>query len=164
MSALNQSTLRRWLIRWMYAAALVHLLVGLVMAWLGDAAIFDGYHRAIAAHFWGGAMPAAVQAEQVWWVALFGATVQNLSLWMWALIRFGDRQGSAAAWAWLIAGLVLWAPQDMLISWRAQASIHLWVDGFALISMLPPLIWLYRYEIKRQSVMNAVNTKGNHHV
>ena len=50
------------------------------------------------------------------------------------------------AWTWLIIGLLVWAPQDMLISLRASAVIHVWIDGFALLAMLPPLCWLCWYD------------------
>ena len=48
----HRSTLRRWLVGWLYAAAGAHLLVGLAMTWLGDGGLFSAYHRDIAAAFW----------------------------------------------------------------------------------------------------------------
>jgi len=49
-------------------------------------------------------------------------------------------------WGWLIAGLLLWAPQDILISVRGGVWSHVWLDLAALLALLPPLIWLYRYD------------------
>lgn len=141
------STPRLWLVRWLYATAAGHLLVGLVLAWAGNAEVFEAYHRSVEHFFWpGGAAPAASRAAQVWWIALFGATVQSTALWMAALVYLGDRHRSAAAWAWLLAGLALWAPQDMALSIQAQVWVHVWVDCFALLVLVPPLMWLWRHD------------------
>ncbi len=59
------------------------------------------------------------------------------------LAWIGDRQRLSFAWGALIAGLLLWAPQDMAISLRAGVWAHVWLDCFALAGMLPPLIYLY---------------------
>ncbi|GHD65819.1 hypothetical protein [Jeongeupia chitinilytica] len=134
---------RVWLVRWLYGAALAHLVVGLALPWVADAALLDGYHRSIEPAFRGGTTPDGARALQVWWMSLFGPTIQGLALWMWALVRIGDVQRSVTAWGWLIAGLLLWAPQDMLVSLRAGAWIHVWVDVLALATMLPPLCWLW---------------------
>lgn len=139
---------RTWLVRWMYAAALAHFVVGVLLPWLGNGALFDGYHQDVEHAFWGALVPAAARAQQVWWLALFGATVQCTALWMGALVRLGDTQKNASAWGWLIAGLLVWAPQDMLISWQAGVWVHVWADSFALASMLPPLVWLYLLDRK----------------
>jgi hypothetical protein len=130
----------------MSVAAIAHGVVGALLPWIGSAEVFDGYYRHIELAFWGDVAPAAARAQQVWWIALFGATVQAISLWMWALVRLGGRQRNAEIWAWLMAGLVLWAPQDMLISLRADQWPHVWIDVFALATMLPPLLCLYRYD------------------
>lgn len=137
---------RPWLVRWMYATALVHLLVGMALPWIGNLPMFDDYHRGIEAAFWGASAPAAARAQQVWWIALFGPTVQGMSLWMLALIHFGDRYRSGLAWGALIAGIVIWAPQDILISLRAGCWTHVWVDVFAVMTMLPPLAWLWLHD------------------
>src|SRR5688500_17575305 len=110
---------RKLLVQWLYATAIVHLLVGLALPWIGGLAILDDYHRHIEPAFWPEGAPAAARAQQIWWIALFGPTVQGLSLWMLALIHFGNRYRSRLAWIALVAGLALWAPQDMLISLRA---------------------------------------------
>lgn len=140
---MNMKITRVWLIRWMYATALVHLVVGLVLPWIGNLPVFDTYHRSIELAFWGTDAPAAARGQQVWWISLFGPTVQGLSLWMLALIYFGNRYQSRMAWGALIAGIVIWAPQDMLISLRADCWPHVWVDSFAVATMLPPLVWLW---------------------
>ena len=116
------------------------------MPLLGSAAFFDGYHHGITSAFWNGTAPAQARDLQVWWVAIFGPTIQVTGLWMAVLVWHADRQRSAALWRWLIAGLLLWAPQDMLISLRAQCWANVWTDVAALALMLPPLLWLQRHD------------------
>lgn len=152
------NTLRSALVVWLYAAAMVHLLVGLVLTWAGHSGLLDGYLLTIEQAFWAAdAAPVTARAQQVWWVAIFGATLQSFSLYMLALVSIGHRLRSPAAWGWLIAGIVLWAPQDMWISAQARVWSHLWVDSLALLTLLPPLIWLYRHD--RRAI--AANTAPN---
>ncbi|MDI4633391.1 cell division protein [Pelomonas sp. V22] len=134
---------RQYLVGYLYLAAMAHLLAGLALPWIADAALFDGYHRSIEQQFWSGSAPPPARPQQLWWIALFGATVQNLAVWMLALVHLGHRHRLRAAWGWLIAGLLLWAPQDMLISLQAKAWPHLWLDGAVLLALLPPLLWLW---------------------
>lgn len=136
-------TLRTWLVRWTYAAIAAHLAVGLLLPWLADAAILDGYHRAIDTAFWDGAAPPEARRQQLWWIALFGPTVQAAALWMGALAWIGDHQRNAFAWGALIAGIVLWAPQDIMISLQANCWHNVWLDLFAVAAMLPALVWLF---------------------
>ena len=140
---MQTNPLRIWAVRWTYAAIVAHLVAGALLPWVAGAAVFDGYHGAIDAAFWGGPAPAAARAQQLWWIGLFGPTLQSAALWMGALAWIGDRQRSTFAWGALMAGIVLWAPQDMLISLRADCWHHVWLDTFAVLAMLPPLAWLY---------------------
>lgn len=137
------SSLRTWAVRLTYASIAVHLLVGALLPLIVNAGLFDGYHGAIEQAFYPGGVPAGARAHQTWWIALFGPTVQAAAVWMAALAWIGDRQRSSFAWAALIAGIVLWAPQDMAISLQAGAWIHVWIDSAALLVMLPPLFYLY---------------------
>ncbi|WP_028620472.1 hypothetical protein [Pseudomonas sp. Ant30-3] len=150
------NTLRSALVVWLYAAAMVHLLVGLVLTWAGHSGLLDGYLLTIEQAFWAtDVVPITARAQQVWWVAIFGATLQSFSLYMLALVRIGHRTKSPMAWGWLIAGIVLWAPQDMWISAQARVWSHLWVDSLALLTLLPPLIWLYRHDRRAIAVNNT---------
>lgn len=136
--------LRRALVGWLYAVALVHLLGGLLLSWAAPTGLLNGYLSDIEQVFWSSAVPAPARTQQIWWVALFGATLQSYSLYMLALVHIGNRMQGAAAWGWLIAGLLLWAPQDIWISMAVGMWSHLWVDVLALLALLPPLMWLYR--------------------
>ncbi|WP_122417819.1 cell division protein [Pseudomonas viridiflava] len=141
--------LRRMLVTWLYAAALAHVLGAIVFTWAGFAGWLDGYLLTLDQAFWSGAAPAAARAQQTWWAALFGATLQTYSLYMLALVHLGNRLKGHLPWGWLMAGLLLWAPQDIAISLRADVWSHVWLDGAALLALLPPLFWLYRHDRAR---------------
>jgi hypothetical protein len=142
LTVMRHPSLRLWAVRLTYASIAMHLLAGALLPLVADAALLDGYHRAIERAFWTADAPAAARAQQAWWLALFGPTIQAAAVWMGALAWIGTRERSSAAWGALIAGLVLWAPQDMLISLRAACWSHVWLDGVALATMLPPLCYL----------------------
>lgn len=148
-TALPPSSIRLWLIRWLYAIAVGHLLVGVVLTWAGNAPLFEAYHRSVEQFFWSGPAPAVARAQQVWWIALFGATMQSTALWMGALVHWGHRARSAAAWLWLLLGLALWAPQDMALSIQGGMWVNVWIDSFALLIMVPPLVWLWRHDCQK---------------
>ena len=92
---------------------------------------------------------------------MFGATLQSYGLYMLALVHIGNRLKRAMPWGWLIAGILLWAPQDMLISAQAQVWSHLWFDSVALLVLLPPLFWLYRHD-RRTSLTDNASSDSNH--
>ncbi|MGZ2746442.1 thiol-disulfide oxidoreductase DCC family protein [Burkholderia stagnalis] len=135
---------RRWMVRWMTGAAIVHALVGAALPWLAGTSWFDAYHVGIEQHFWAGIAPPQARGQQIWWISLFGATLQCAGIWMLALVRLGSRLRQRAVWGWLLAGLLVWAPQDMLISLQAGTWTHVLADVAALVSMVPPLVWLWR--------------------
>ncbi len=138
---------RTWLVRWIYMAVAAHLVVGVLLPLCAGTVVTDGYRRGIEDFFFGGEAPAAGKALHVWWLALFGPTVQAAAIWMAGLAVIGDKQRNAFAWAMLILGLLVWAPQDMLISARAHCWINLWIDTLALAVMLPPLLWLCKLDL-----------------
>lgn len=145
-----RATLRTWAVRFTYASIAGHLLIGALLPLIVNAALFDGYHRGIEGAFYGADVPAAARAHQTWWISLFGPTVQAAAVWMGALAWIGSRQRNASAWAALIAGIVLWAPQDMFISLRMDCWIHVWIDLFALACMLPPLVYLFLVDREKE--------------
>ena len=156
------SPFRKALVVWLYAGALMHLLAGLTLTWAGHSGLLDNYLNTIEQAFWGAnAVPATAHAQQVWWLALFGATLQSYALYMFALVHIGNRLKRAMPWGWLIAGILLWAPQDMWISAQAQVWSHLWFDSFALLVLLPPLFWLYRHD-RRTSLTDNAPSDSNH--
>ncbi len=134
--------LRPWLIRWMHSVVAGHLLVGLLLPWIADLPLVEAYHRYIEQQFGGHYANGSARSLQVWWISLFGPTVAGMSIWMGALVYFGARYRSSLAWAALILGTLLWAPQDIWISLWHTAWWHVWLDSFALLTMLPPLLYL----------------------
>jgi hypothetical protein len=134
------------MVRWIYAATAAHLVVGVLLPCMAGSAWLDGYRLGVERFFVGPGAPAGVGALQVWWMSLFGPTVQAAAVWMAGLAVMGDKQKNAFAWAMLILGLLVWGPQDMLISARAHCWINLWIDALALLLMLPPLLCLCKLD------------------
>lgn len=134
---------RKWLIRWMYLVAIGHVLGGLLLAWLPHLPFLDSYHQSVLHGFWQTQVPEHASAFHMWWLSLFGATLQNIGLLMGVLIYAGDKLRARWIWGWIIIGLVLWAPQDIIISLQANIFLHLWADVIALATMLPPLLILF---------------------
>lgn len=138
---------RKWLVRWIYASAVAHLLAGVLLPMVSGSATPDWYHASVAQTFWGDAVPPAAREQQAWWLGLFGPTFQCLGVWMWGLAWFGDRRREPAAWLWMAAGLLLWGPQDMWISAQAGVWANVWIDVLTLAVLVPPLArlaWLDR--------------------
>ncbi|VWC40156.1 thiol-disulfide oxidoreductase DCC family protein [Burkholderia lata] len=135
---------RRIVVSWMYCAAIAHLLVGIAVPWVAGTPWLDAYHRVIELHFWAGTAPEPARAQQIWWMSLIGATVQCASVWMLALVHLGNRLRRREVWGWLLAGLLIWAPQDLLFSLQAHVLGHVAIDAAALVAMVPPLVWLWR--------------------
>ncbi|VWM16085.1 thiol-disulfide oxidoreductase DCC family protein [Burkholderia lata] len=135
---------RRIVVSWMYCAAIAHLLVGIAVPWVVGTPWLDAYHRVIELHFWAGTAPEPARAQQIWWMSLIGATVQCASVWMLALVHLGNRLRRREVWGWLLAGLLIWAPQDLLFSLQAHVLGHVAIDAAALVAMVPPLVWLWR--------------------
>ncbi len=144
-------SMRRRLIYWLYLVSLLHFLTGLALPLAASGAWFSSYHDMIESAFWHEAVPAGVRQLQVWWLSLFGATIQSLGLWMLALIRLGDLHRSRFAWSMLCFGLLVWAPQDMWISYQAGVVLHVWIDLFAVICLLPPLLMLRWFDRDHQN-------------
>lgn len=124
----------------------MHLLVSIVLTWAGQTGLLDPYAQHIEQAFWQERAPPQAHAQQLWWIALFGATLQSYSLYMLALIHIGNRHRIASIWMWMTIGILIWAPQDMWISIQADRWSHVWIDGFALLTLLPPLFCLYRLD------------------
>jgi hypothetical protein len=138
---------RQWLVHWIYAVVAVHLLVGVLLPLSANMAITDAYRRSIEAFFFDGDAPQAGRALHSWWISLLGPTVQAAAIWMAGLAVIGDKQRNAYAWLMLIIGLIVWAPQDMLISARAHCWINLWLDAAVIVMTLPPLLWLCKTDL-----------------
>lgn len=142
----NLEKLRPWVTTWMYGVAFVHFVVGLLLPWVVSLPIVEAYHVYVEQQFWGGNIPQEVRPLQQWWIALFGPTIAGMSVWMGTLVYFGARYRSRLAWVSLIIGTLIWAPQDIYISLQRDVWLHLYLDCFALASMLPPLIWLWWHD------------------
>lgn len=133
----------------LYLAAATHMLVALGLLMLADSPWLQPYHQQILPAFFSTEVAAQGLQLQIWWMRLFAATLECLSLWMAALIWLGARYRNAGVWLMLLLGLLLWAPQDILISLQAGVWAHVWVDLCVLALMLPPLLTLFLMDRKR---------------
>ena len=60
----SQSTVRTWLVRWLYLIAAGHFLVGIALSWIANAPEFEDYHRSVEQFFWPTGAPAQARAPQ----------------------------------------------------------------------------------------------------
>lgn len=132
---------RLTLIIWLYLLVAGHILGGLLLTW-SDGLGF--YLHWVDNAFWTTPVPAEAATQQRWWFALFGATLQSYGIGMLALTHLGQRLRSAAAWGWLLLGILVWGPQDIWLSASAGVWVNVLVDGLALLALVPPLLWLIR--------------------
>lgn len=135
---------RLWLVWWMYLVAFGHLMMGIAVAWFMHMPYFSDYNREVLSKFWqGSSVPNGALDLQIWWINLFGATLQNMAILMLLLIYVANRLRLPVVWAGMIAALLLWMPQDMWISARRELWLHLQADVIAMLIMLPPLFLLW---------------------
>lgn len=132
---------RKWLIYWMYLIAIAHLVGGILVSWFSNIDSLDAYHNDILRRF--GEPSIQLHHLHIWWLNLFGATLQNVAIFMGILIYIGNKVRNALVWLWMAVGLVVWFPQDIIISLRIDLWAHVWVDAIAMLVLLPPLIFLW---------------------
>ncbi len=143
----NADIWRPRLVTWLSWAAVAHVILGLVAFFFSDHRWADNYHRTLADAFWPNGIDfRIIKREQAWWVSLFGATLECLGIWMLALVRYAGQHRIAAIWLWLTVGLLVWAPQDMFLSWQAGVTVQLVADALALLTMVPALLLLWRWD------------------
>ncbi len=137
----NSAVLRIWCIRWLYLVVLGHFLVGLLMTWCGDSILFEAYNSSVLKKFLLIDSQAA-ELLQVWWIAIFGATLQAFSILLMGLIYLGNHGKNHRVWLLIVAAIIIWAPQDIYFSWVHEIRMNLWVDIIAVMVLLPPLLFL----------------------
>ncbi len=135
---------RKWLILWIYLLVFGHFVAGVFLAWFGKLNVFAAYHHTILGQL-NDASAGALQL-QYWWVSLFGATLQSLAIFMAVLTYVASKRRIAGVWVGMMFGLIVWAPQDMLISLQINLWLHVWIDALALVLLVPPLLILYRID------------------
>lgn len=139
---MNTLKIRTYLINYLYLWVIIHLLVGLLLPWLKYFPILDSYHNSIEIAIFGRNIPEHARNLHLWWMGLFGATVQFASIYMGLLVYVGDKYKLNIIWKGMIIGLLVWAPQDMYISLQYKIYSHVVMDVLVLIMIVPVLIWL----------------------
>ncbi|RYY03488.1 MAG: cell division protein [Gammaproteobacteria bacterium] len=151
----NIETKRQYLIVWLYGIAILHFVVGVLLAWGSSLDYFDAYNHEVLSGFFS-EISQSESRFQAWWLSLFGATLQNIGIFMGAMIYVGNLYRNKHVWLWMIAGVLVWAPQDILISLQAGVESHLWLDSIALLLILPPLISLWNLD-RKNSIAESEN-------
>jgi hypothetical protein len=134
--------MRPYLVYWLYAVAVAHFIAAILMTWFIDMPWLTEYHKTVLTSFGFSLNDSNAANLHQWWMSLFGATLQSFSLFMLALIYLGNRHRSVMAWTCLVATILLWAPQDIIISMQQQIWSHVWVDSIATAALVLPLIGL----------------------
>jgi dolichol kinase len=65
------------------------------------------------------------------------------------LIYVGHRHRNPAIWGGLALVILWWVPQDIFISLQKNAWSHVWVDLFAAIVLVIPLLYLWCLDRKQ---------------
>lgn len=147
---LKGSSVRSWLVAWLYVIAFGHFVVAIGITWCADSPWFTSYHQDILTAF-GFPLPMGAMELQLWWISLFGATLQAFALFMLMLVYLANRYRHAYIWLLLAGVMLLWAPQDMFISIQKNIWVHVWADVAAVAVLVPPLFalgWLDRKLVK----------------
>ncbi|UUZ53113.1 hypothetical protein LP419_29705 [Massilia sp. H-1] len=100
---MTRETLRKWTVWYVYASIAAHLAVGMLLPLIMPARRCSTATTAPSKPHSGARQFHPRRAQQVWWISLFGPTVQAAAVWMAALAWMGDRQRNALAWGALIA-------------------------------------------------------------
>lgn len=143
----QSSLVRLWLVRWLYLVAVGHFVIALGVTWCADSSLFSAYQQSLLTTFGLPEHEGALEL-QLWWVSLFGATLQAFALFMLALIYLANQHRFAVVWLILAGVILLWAPQDIAISIQKNVWTHVWADLAAVIALVPPLLILWRLDRK----------------
>lgn len=138
---------RRVSIRCLYLAAAGHFVVGLLATWFGDSILFSLYSQSTLGKF--GLIDRSSIELQLWWLAIFGATLQAFSILLFTVIYAGDRYKDNRIWLLIVIAILIWAPQDIYFSLRKNIWLNFWVDLAAVMTLLPPLIFLIKRDQKK---------------
>lgn len=148
---MNTLKVRTYLINYLYLWVIIHLMVGLLLPWLKYFPMLDPYHNSIESAIFGRNIPENARNLHLWWMGLFGATVQFASIYMGLLVYVGDKYKLNIIWKGMIIGLLVWAPQDMYISLQYKIYSHVVMDVLVLIMIVPILIWLNIIDSKKHT-------------
>lgn len=148
---MNILKVRTYLIHYLYLWVIIHLLVGLLLPWLKYFPILEPYHNSIESAIFGSNIPEHARQLHLWWMGLFGATVQFASIYMGLLVYVGDKYKLNVIWKGMIVGLLVWAPQDMYVSLQYTIYSHVVMDMLVLIMIIPVLLSLNNIDSKKQT-------------
>lgn len=147
--------MRRLIIAWLYLLAAAHWLLGVAMTWFSHSSWFANYHATVLSRFYIELDNADAYALQLWWVSLFGATLQAFSLLLLALIYVADRRQYSNIWLVLAGVILVWLPQDIYVSQLHFMFLHVWIDLIAAFMLVVPLLWLWHSDRKLARIQSS---------
>ncbi len=136
--------------KWLLLIAYGHIAAGIAIPVVAYSSVFDYYSGLLQAAFWPAQpVPMAAIEFQRWFAALFGPTIASVGVAMVYLVKAGIK--SAEVWPWnaILASLALWAPGDISISLMKDFWPHVQIDVALLLSIVPPVILLRRYAVRK---------------
>ncbi|NLR73719.1 cell division protein [Leeia aquatica] len=134
-------TKRSMLIHFLLLGCFVHALAGMAMTARPE--LLAQFLGPFQASFWATAVPQAAHQQLLWWLQAFGATLQMLGLCMTLMVWSGRHHRQPTVWLGLALALLLWAPQDICLSWQRGIALFVSLDLLAVLALLPPLLLLY---------------------
>ena len=144
---LSNKDLQRWLI----LVAVVHIVAGIALPIFAYSTAFDFYSDRLGEVFWiFQEVPQETKEFQRWIVALFGPTIASWGVLMAYLVKTGAKTNEPWPWNVLLLAIVLWAPADIGISLLHNFWLHVQIDVFAVLAIVPPTLLLRARAIKNQ--------------
>lgn len=105
------------------------------------------------------ALIAAMPANAGFWAAVFGPTVASWGVLMFVLVRHGLRARQRWACDALLLALMVWAPLDSLLCWRAGFPAAIALNAVAAASIAVPL-WMLRRHWASPSTTSRSESAG----
>ena len=127
--------------RWLFAAGLVIIAFGLLLAFLSQTPVFDLlFNNQINPVFWGQpAAPSQVAAFQGWIYGMLGSTVAGWGVFITFIAHYPFKNREKWAWDCLALGMSLWFLCDTAISLHFRVYFNAAFNLLLLIIVLLPL-------------------------
>ena len=133
--------------KWLTAANVITLLVGLLAAFAPDSFVFDMHVKATRQTFFAGeAIPDHVQHMRHWLLGIIGGTIVGFHTLMIFISENAFKQKQNWAWYACWAGLLSWFVIDSSLSFYHGAAYNVYlINSVALFLIGLPLLMSKRY-------------------
>jgi len=125
-------------------ASVMGMASGLMIAVLGDTAVFRPLRDRLGDAHFGGDLPDAGRALLRFFLGPIGGATLGQFVLVFLWVRHTDASGERRALGWALTSVVLWFTFDSAISVMAGALFNLWMVNLpALVLTAAPLAWAY---------------------